>query len=88
MLGDSSKLKSNILSPTSETQEPTQYTATTLRSVPENPENGADKPVSANATSVPAIKPTGPQYAVKTSGWQSSNQPGNFFPNFWFYLFV
>ncbi|XP_078250715.1 PDZ and LIM domain protein 5 isoform X26 [Pogona vitticeps] len=55
--------------------EPAQYTAASLRSVPENPENGADKLVSANATSVPAIKPTGPQYAVKTSGWQSSNQP-------------
>ncbi|XP_078250714.1 PDZ and LIM domain protein 5 isoform X25 [Pogona vitticeps] len=60
---------------TNDPLEPAQYTAASLRSVPENPENGADKLVSANATSVPAIKPTGPQYAVKTSGWQSSNQP-------------
>ncbi|KAJ6655418.1 hypothetical protein lerEdw1_005415 [Lerista edwardsae] len=44
--------------------------------MPENPENGADKPVSARTTSAPAFKPTGPQYAVKTSGWQPSNQPG------------
>ncbi|KAJ7327126.1 hypothetical protein JRQ81_016885 [Phrynocephalus forsythii] len=54
--------------------EPAQYTAASLRSAPENSENGADKPVSANATSVSTIKPTG-QYAVKNSGWQSSNQP-------------
>ncbi|XP_053260018.1 PDZ and LIM domain protein 5 isoform X4 [Podarcis raffonei] len=53
----------------------TAYTAATVRSMPETPENGTRGPVPANPASVPAVKPTGPQYAVKTSGWQSSNPP-------------
>ncbi|XP_042325640.1 PDZ and LIM domain protein 5 [Sceloporus undulatus] len=55
--------------------EPAQYSAATVRNMPENSENDVNRTVSANATSVPALKPTEPQYAVKTSGWQSSNQP-------------
>ncbi|XP_077789969.1 PDZ and LIM domain protein 5 isoform X3 [Podarcis muralis] len=61
-----------------DSQEQTQftaYTAATVRSMPETPENGTRGPVPANPASVPAVKPTGPQYAVKTSSWQSSNQP-------------
>ncbi|XP_062991952.1 PDZ and LIM domain protein 5 [Elgaria multicarinata webbii] len=61
-----------------DSQEPAQfaaYSAATVRNMPENPENGANRAVSASTASVPAFKPTGPQYAVKTSGWQSSNQP-------------
>ncbi|XP_034968459.1 PDZ and LIM domain protein 5 isoform X3 [Zootoca vivipara] len=58
-----------------EQTQSTAYTAATVRSMPETPENGTRGPVPANPTSVPAVKPTGPQYAVKTSGWQSSNQP-------------
>ncbi|XP_061438980.1 PDZ and LIM domain protein 5 isoform X2 [Rhineura floridana] len=53
----------------------TAYTAATIRSMSETPENGANRPGPANTASVPAFKPTGPQYAVKTPGWQSSNQP-------------
>ncbi|CAI5784653.1 and LIM domain 5 isoform X4 [Podarcis lilfordi] len=53
----------------------TAYTAATVRSMPETPENGTRGPVLPNAASAPAVKPAGPQYAVKTSGWQSSNQP-------------
>ncbi|XP_054846080.1 PDZ and LIM domain protein 5 isoform X2 [Eublepharis macularius] len=52
----------------------TAYTSATVRSMPESPENGTNRPVSANAASAPGFKPTGPQYGVKTSGWQSSNQ--------------
>ncbi|XP_053113548.1 PDZ and LIM domain protein 5 isoform X4 [Hemicordylus capensis] len=62
----------------SDSPEPAQftaYTAATVRSMPESPENGANKPVSASTTSAPAFKPTGPQYAIKTLGWQPSNQP-------------
>uniref|UniRef100_A0A8D2Q3G5 PDZ and LIM domain 5 n=1 Tax=Varanus komodoensis TaxID=61221 RepID=A0A8D2Q3G5_VARKO len=54
--------------------EPTQlgaYSGATVRSMPEN---GTDKPVSASTASGPALRPTGPQYAVKTSGWQPSHQ--------------
>ncbi|XP_053113555.1 PDZ and LIM domain protein 5 isoform X11 [Hemicordylus capensis] len=63
---------------TNDSPEPAQftaYTAATVRSMPESPENGANKPVSASTTSAPAFKPTGPQYAIKTLGWQPSNQP-------------
>lgn len=62
----------------SDSLEPAQFTASTARGMPENPENGSvNKPVSASNTSPPAFKPTGgPQYAVKTSGWQPSNPPG------------
>ncbi|XP_066487686.1 PDZ and LIM domain protein 5 isoform X1 [Tiliqua scincoides] len=60
----------------SDSLEPAQFTAATARSMPENPENGsANKTVPASTTSAPAFKPTGPQYAVKTSGWQPYNQP-------------
>lgn len=62
---------------TNDSLEPAQFTASPARGMPENPENGSvNKPVSASNTSPPAFKPTGgPQYAVKTSGWQPSNPP-------------
>uniref|UniRef100_A0A0F7Z4Z9 PDZ and LIM domain protein 5 n=1 Tax=Crotalus adamanteus TaxID=8729 RepID=A0A0F7Z4Z9_CROAD len=55
--------------------EPTQFatcTAAAVRNVPENPENGASRPISA--ASGTGFKPSGPQYAEKTSGWESSKQ--------------
>ncbi|XP_008109268.1 PDZ and LIM domain protein 5 isoform X6 [Anolis carolinensis] len=55
--------------------EPAQYTAATVKSMPENPENDVNRTASLSSASVPALKPAEPQYAVKTSGWQSSNQP-------------
>ncbi|XP_067324698.1 PDZ and LIM domain protein 5 isoform X2 [Anolis sagrei] len=55
--------------------EPAQYTAATVKSMPETPENDVNRTVLASTASVPAVKPAEPQYAVKTSGWQSSNQP-------------
>ncbi|XP_034296385.1 PDZ and LIM domain protein 5 isoform X4 [Pantherophis guttatus] len=60
----------------SDSLEPTQfttYTAAAVRSMPENPENGANRPISAESGA--GFKPTGPQYAEKTSGWESSKQP-------------
>ncbi|KAH0615852.1 hypothetical protein JD844_026437 [Phrynosoma platyrhinos] len=84
---DSFKLRGRILSPNSDPLEPAQYTAATVRNMPENPENDVNRTVSANATSVAALKPTEPQYAVKTSGWQSSNQPGKI-SNSRFYLLI
>ncbi|KAM6440191.1 PDZ and LIM domain protein 5-like [Liasis olivaceus] len=62
----------------SDSLEPTQFatcTAAAVRSMPENPENGASRPISADTESGAGFKPTGPQYAVKTSGWESSKQP-------------
>ncbi|XP_077156973.1 PDZ and LIM domain protein 5 isoform X10 [Paroedura picta] len=55
----------------------TTYTMATVRNMPESPENGANRPVSANTASSSGFKPAGPQYAVKTSGWQSSNPPAS-----------
>ncbi|XP_039178807.1 PDZ and LIM domain protein 5 isoform X8 [Crotalus tigris] len=59
----------------SDSLEPTQFatcTAAAVRNVPENPENGASRPISA--ASGTGFKPSGPQYAEKTSGWESSKQ--------------
>ncbi|XP_039178804.1 PDZ and LIM domain protein 5 isoform X5 [Crotalus tigris] len=61
--------------PGSDSLEPTQFatcTAAAVRNVPENPENGASRPISA--ASGTGFKPSGPQYAEKTSGWESSKQ--------------
>ncbi|XP_048364970.1 PDZ and LIM domain protein 5 isoform X2 [Sphaerodactylus townsendi] len=55
----------------------TASTTPTVRNPLESPENGANRPVSANTESPLGFKPTGPQYAVKTSGWQSLNQPAS-----------
>ncbi|XP_008109273.1 PDZ and LIM domain protein 5 isoform X11 [Anolis carolinensis] len=60
---------------TNDPLEPAQYTAATVKSMPENPENDVNRTASLSSASVPALKPAEPQYAVKTSGWQSSNQP-------------
>ncbi|XP_070614104.1 PDZ and LIM domain protein 5 isoform X3 [Erythrolamprus reginae] len=51
--------------------EPTQFTTCTAPAV--NPENGASRPVSSEPGT--GFKPTAPQYAEKTSGWESSKQP-------------
>nr|XP_056711485.1 PDZ and LIM domain protein 5 isoform X1 [Euleptes europaea] len=55
----------------------TAYTTAAVRNMPESPENSANRPVSADTSSAPGFKPTGPQYAVKTLGWQASNQPAS-----------
>ncbi|XP_034296387.1 PDZ and LIM domain protein 5 isoform X6 [Pantherophis guttatus] len=68
--------ESDNLKKANDSLEPTQfttYTAAAVRSMPENPENGANRPISAESGA--GFKPTGPQYAEKTSGWESSKQP-------------
>ncbi|KAM3831388.1 PDZ and LIM domain protein 5 isoform 2-T4 [Vipera latastei] len=68
--------ESDNLKKTNDSLEPTQFTTCTaaaVRNVPENPENGANRPISA--ASGAGFKPSGPQYAEKTSGWESSKQP-------------
>lgn len=75
LFGDCAKLI--FFSSNSDSLEPTQFTTCTaaaVRNVPENPENGAGRPISA--ASGAGFKPSGPQYAEKTSGWESSKQPG------------
>ncbi|XP_039178808.1 PDZ and LIM domain protein 5 isoform X9 [Crotalus tigris] len=65
----------NLKKTNSDSLEPTQFatcTAAAVRNVPENPENGASRPISA--ASGTGFKPSGPQYAEKTSGWESSKQ--------------
>ncbi|XP_070614102.1 PDZ and LIM domain protein 5 isoform X2 [Erythrolamprus reginae] len=57
--------------PQSDSLEPTQFTTCTAPAV--NPENGASRPVSSEPGT--GFKPTAPQYAEKTSGWESSKQP-------------
>ncbi|XP_039178810.1 PDZ and LIM domain protein 5 isoform X11 [Crotalus tigris] len=67
--------ESDNLKKTNDSLEPTQFatcTAAAVRNVPENPENGASRPISA--ASGTGFKPSGPQYAEKTSGWESSKQ--------------
>uniref|UniRef100_A0A0B8RQS7 PDZ and LIM domain protein 5-like isoform 5 n=1 Tax=Philothamnus irregularis TaxID=1899461 RepID=A0A0B8RQS7_9SAUR len=68
--------ESDNLKKANDSLEPTQFTTSTaaaVRSMPENPENGASRPISAKSGA--GFKPTGPQYAEKTSGWESSKQP-------------
>ncbi|XP_063166156.1 PDZ and LIM domain protein 5 isoform X3 [Candoia aspera] len=70
--------ESGNLKKTNDSLEPTQFTTCTaaaIRSMPENPENGASRPISADTEPGTGFKPTGPQYAVKTKGWESSKQP-------------
>ncbi|XP_032080020.1 PDZ and LIM domain protein 5 [Thamnophis elegans] len=68
--------ESDNLKKANDSLEPTQftsYTAAAVRSMPENPENGANRPISAESGA--AFKSTGPQYAEKTPSWESSKQP-------------
>ncbi|KAM7168710.1 PDZ and LIM domain protein 5 isoform 1-T1 [Macrochelys suwanniensis] len=57
-----------------EASQPVAYAAASVRSMPVNPDKTDTKPAAANITSATAFKPTGPQSAVKYSGWQPSNQ--------------
>ncbi|XP_026554092.1 PDZ and LIM domain protein 5 isoform X1 [Pseudonaja textilis] len=68
--------ESDNLKKANDSLEPTQFTtctASAVRSMPENPENGASRTISAESGA--GFKPKGPQYAEKTSGWESSKQP-------------
>ncbi|XP_058047961.1 PDZ and LIM domain protein 5 isoform X3 [Ahaetulla prasina] len=68
--------ESDNLKKANDSLEPTQFTTCTaaaVSSMPESPENGASRPISAEGGA--GFKPTGPQYAEKTSGWKSSKQP-------------
>uniref|UniRef100_A0A1W7RF04 PDZ and LIM domain protein 5-like n=1 Tax=Agkistrodon contortrix contortrix TaxID=8713 RepID=A0A1W7RF04_AGKCO len=67
--------ESDNLKKTNDSLEPTQFatcTAAAVRNAPENPENGASRPISA--VSGAGFKPSGPQYAERTSSWESSKQ--------------
>ncbi|XP_043368568.1 PDZ and LIM domain protein 5 isoform X8 [Dermochelys coriacea] len=57
-----------------EASQPVAYAAASVRSMPVSPDKTDTKPAAANITSATAFKPTGPQSAVKYSGWQPSNQ--------------
>ncbi|XP_067413308.1 PDZ and LIM domain protein 5 isoform X14 [Emydura macquarii macquarii] len=57
-----------------EASQPVAYTAASVRSMPISPEKTDARPAAANITSAKAFKPTGPQSAVKYSGWQPLNQ--------------
>ncbi|XP_074806725.1 PDZ and LIM domain protein 5 isoform X10 [Natator depressus] len=57
-----------------EASQPVAYAAAPVRSMPVSPDKTDTKPAAANITSATAFKPTGPQSAVKYSGWQPSNQ--------------
>ncbi|XP_026516283.1 PDZ and LIM domain protein 5 isoform X1 [Terrapene carolina triunguis] len=58
-----------------EASQPVAYAAASVRSMPVSPDKTDTRPAAANITSATAFKPTGPQSAVKYSGWQPSNQP-------------
>ncbi|XP_048703006.2 PDZ and LIM domain protein 5 isoform X10 [Caretta caretta] len=57
-----------------EASQPVAYAAASVRSMPVSPDKTDTKPAAANITSATAFKPTGPQSAIKYSGWQPSNQ--------------
>ncbi|XP_039398085.1 PDZ and LIM domain protein 5 isoform X10 [Mauremys reevesii] len=57
-----------------EASQPVAYAAASVRSMPVSPDKTDTRPAAANTTSATAFKPTGPQSAVKYSGWQPSNQ--------------
>ncbi|KAM9143182.1 PDZ and LIM domain protein 5 isoform 6-T8 [Pangshura tecta] len=57
-----------------EASQPVAYAAASVRSMPVSPDKTDTRPAAANSTSATAFKPTGPQSAVKYSGWQPSNQ--------------
>uniref|UniRef100_A0A8C8VJL5 PDZ and LIM domain 5 n=1 Tax=Pelusios castaneus TaxID=367368 RepID=A0A8C8VJL5_9SAUR len=57
-----------------EASQPVAYTAASVKSMPVTPEKTDTRPTAANITSATAFKPTGPQSAVKYSGWQPLNQ--------------
>ncbi|XP_034628117.1 PDZ and LIM domain protein 5 isoform X4 [Trachemys scripta elegans] len=58
-----------------EASQPVAYAAASVRNMPVSPDKTDTRPTAANITSATAFKPTGPQSAVKYSGWQPSNQP-------------
>uniref|UniRef100_A0A8C0GR92 PDZ and LIM domain 5 n=1 Tax=Chelonoidis abingdonii TaxID=106734 RepID=A0A8C0GR92_CHEAB len=57
-----------------ESSQPVAYAAASVRSMPVSPDKTDTRPAAANITSATAFKPTGPQSAVKYSGWEPSNQ--------------
>ncbi|XP_067413305.1 PDZ and LIM domain protein 5 isoform X11 [Emydura macquarii macquarii] len=68
------KVTSTHTSDSLEASQPVAYTAASVRSMPISPEKTDARPAAANITSAKAFKPTGPQSAVKYSGWQPLNQ--------------